>query len=367
MPRFDDHFLNEIRDKVPISEIVGRYVTWDRKKTQSARGDWWACCPIHGEKSPSFHCEDKKGRYYCFGCGISGSHFQFLKEVGGLSFQQAVVEVARAAGVPLPDAKPMTDEEKRAYAVKMREREEAQKKREAEAAREKQGRVLSAGQIWKQTKPLKGTLAEAYLDWRFPGLAPKDETELRFHPALEINPDHPSGDRWPALIARVSDRNGHGVAIWRIYLARDGAGKMPTKAGGSAKLGYGPAGGGAVRMGGVAKMIGICEGIETGLAIRKLGFTYPIWPCLSTSGIIGFQIPDGVETIVVFPDPDGSKVKFKKLRDGTQTLDVGSPPGEIAFQKFIENNAGRDIRRADGAFDADYLEILQRAHGAPIR
>ncbi|MGT2467249.1 CHC2 zinc finger domain-containing protein [Mesorhizobium atlanticum] len=74
--RFPPAFLDEIRDRVPISSVIGTRVAWDRKKTNASRGDYWACCPFHGEKSPSFHCEDKKGRYHCFGCSVSGRPFQ---------------------------------------------------------------------------------------------------------------------------------------------------------------------------------------------------------------------------------------------------------------------------------------------------
>ncbi len=84
--RFSPTFLDEIRDRVPISAVIGQRVSWDRRKTNAARGDYWACCPFHGEKSPSFHCEDKKGRYHCFGCGVSGDHFRFLSELDGLGF-----------------------------------------------------------------------------------------------------------------------------------------------------------------------------------------------------------------------------------------------------------------------------------------
>lgn len=100
--RFPTAFLDEIRDRVPISTIVGRRVTFDRKKSNPGRGDHWACCPFHGEKSPSFHCEDRKGRYHCFGCGVSGDHFRFLTELEGLSFPEAVEQVAALAGVPMP-------------------------------------------------------------------------------------------------------------------------------------------------------------------------------------------------------------------------------------------------------------------------
>src|SRR5262245_28425455 len=100
--RFPPSFLDEIRDRVPISSVIGPRVSWDRRKTNAQRGDWWACCPFHGEKSPSFHCEDKKGRYHCFGCGASGDHFRFLTENDGLSFPEAVERIAELAGVPMP-------------------------------------------------------------------------------------------------------------------------------------------------------------------------------------------------------------------------------------------------------------------------
>ncbi len=104
--RFSTTFLDEIRDRVPISSVIGARVTWDRRKTNTSRGDYWACCPFHGEKSPSFHCEDKKGRYHCFGCGVSGDHFRFLTEHDGLSFPEAVERIAELAGVPMPARDP---------------------------------------------------------------------------------------------------------------------------------------------------------------------------------------------------------------------------------------------------------------------
>jgi len=100
--RFSDGFLDEIRQRLPIHEVVGEQVIWDKRKSQPGRGDYWACCPFHGEKSPSFHCEDKKGRYHCFGCSVSGDHFKFLTELDGMSFPEAVEKIADMAGVPMP-------------------------------------------------------------------------------------------------------------------------------------------------------------------------------------------------------------------------------------------------------------------------
>ncbi|PCK83654.1 DNA primase [Rhizobium sophoriradicis] len=100
--RFSNTFLDEIRDRVPISNVIARRVSWDKRKTNVSRGDYWACCPFHGEKSPSFHCEDRKGRYHCFGCGVTGDHFRFLTELEGLSFPEAVQQIADMAGMPMP-------------------------------------------------------------------------------------------------------------------------------------------------------------------------------------------------------------------------------------------------------------------------
>ena len=100
--RFPPTFLDSIRARIPISEVVGQRVTWDKRKSQPQRGDFWACCPFHGEKTPSFHADDRRGRYHCFGCGVSGDHFTFLVEQDGLSFPQAVEQLAGEAGLPMP-------------------------------------------------------------------------------------------------------------------------------------------------------------------------------------------------------------------------------------------------------------------------
>ncbi|WP_208250037.1 DNA primase [Rhizobium sp. T1470] len=107
--RFSNSFLDEIRDRVPISDVIGRRVSWDKRKTNVSRADYWACCPFHGEKSPSFHCEDRKGRYHCFGCGVTGDHFRFLTDLEGLSFPEAVQQIADMAGVAMPIADPVME------------------------------------------------------------------------------------------------------------------------------------------------------------------------------------------------------------------------------------------------------------------
>lgn len=100
--RFTPAFMDEIRGRVPISSVVGRKVAWDRRKSNPGKGDYWACCPFHTEKSASFHVDDRKGRYHCFGCKASGDIFTFLVEKEGVSFPEAVERLAQEAGLQMP-------------------------------------------------------------------------------------------------------------------------------------------------------------------------------------------------------------------------------------------------------------------------
>jgi DNA primase len=100
--RFPPNLLDQIRARINVSTVVGRRVQWDRRKTQAAKGDYWACCPFHHEKSPSFHADDRQGRYFCFGCKASGDIFTFLVEKDGVPFPEAVERLATEAGVALP-------------------------------------------------------------------------------------------------------------------------------------------------------------------------------------------------------------------------------------------------------------------------
>jgi len=109
-------FLDELRDRVSLSDVAGRKVTWDRKKSNPAKGDWWAPCPFHQEKTPSFHVDDRKGYYYCFGCHAKGDAISFVKELENVSFIEAVRMLAQDAGMTLPEMDPRAQEREDARA-----------------------------------------------------------------------------------------------------------------------------------------------------------------------------------------------------------------------------------------------------------
>ncbi|AGA64567.1 DNA primase [Liberibacter crescens BT-1] len=100
--RFSNSFVDDLLARVSISQVIGNYVTWDKKKTNVVRGDYWACCPFHQEKTPSFHCNNNKGYYYCFSCHASGNHISFLSAIKGFSFADAIQQIADIAGVSVP-------------------------------------------------------------------------------------------------------------------------------------------------------------------------------------------------------------------------------------------------------------------------
>ena len=95
---FTENFLEQIRSRTHISEIVSRRVRLIRK----GRGEHSGLCPFHDEKTPSFTVNDIKGFYHCFGCGAHGSIFDFVMKTDGLEFPEAVEILATEAGLQIP-------------------------------------------------------------------------------------------------------------------------------------------------------------------------------------------------------------------------------------------------------------------------
>ncbi|MBY7649572.1 MAG: DNA primase [Candidatus Liberibacter europaeus] len=102
MLHYTNDFIKDLLTRISISDLIGQYVNWDRKKTNYSKGDYWTCCPFHEEKTPSFHCDNQKGLYYCFSCHANGDHLAFLSSLLGLSFIESVEKLADIAGIPLP-------------------------------------------------------------------------------------------------------------------------------------------------------------------------------------------------------------------------------------------------------------------------
>ncbi len=103
-------FLDDLRTRSSLSQVVGRKVIWDPRKSNQGKGDMWAPCPFHHEKSASFHVDDQKGFYYCFGCQAKGDAITFVRETENVSFMEAVRILADEVGMPMPAQDPKAQE-----------------------------------------------------------------------------------------------------------------------------------------------------------------------------------------------------------------------------------------------------------------
>jgi DNA primase len=99
-------FVDELRDRSSLAQVVGRKVVWDARKSNPGKGDMWAPCPFHQEKTASFHVDDRKGYYYCFGCQAKGDAISFVRETENVSFLDAVEILAREVGMEMPARDP---------------------------------------------------------------------------------------------------------------------------------------------------------------------------------------------------------------------------------------------------------------------
>jgi DNA primase len=99
--RFTPQFLDELRARLPVSEVVGR-----RVKLKRAGREWKGLSPFQQEKTPSFTVNDQKGFYHDFSSGKHGDIISFLMETEGVGFAEAVERLASMAGVPLPASTP---------------------------------------------------------------------------------------------------------------------------------------------------------------------------------------------------------------------------------------------------------------------
>ncbi|MDO8277593.1 MAG: DNA primase, partial [Burkholderiaceae bacterium] len=90
-------FIQELIARTDVVEIVGRYV-----QLKKAGANFMGLCPFHGEKSPSFSVSPTKQFYHCFGCGKNGNAISFLMEHAGMSFIEAVQDLAQQYGMQVP-------------------------------------------------------------------------------------------------------------------------------------------------------------------------------------------------------------------------------------------------------------------------
>jgi DNA primase len=179
---YDQLFIEELKDRADIVRIIEPYAPLKKKGA-----NWMACCPFHQEKTPSFSVNQAKGFYKCFGCGKGGNVFTFLMEYAGMTFPEAIENVAQITGVPLPEP---VDDQKYQQSRKKREEERslAQKIVELNSA---------ALDLWEKTLASddpKAVAARKYLDERGISEDIRKQFRLGF-----------SSDSWDTLLSHLRE------------------------------------------------------------------------------------------------------------------------------------------------------------------
>jgi DNA primase (bacterial type) len=148
LPLLPREKIDDVRDRTNIVDVVRRYVELKRAGT----GSWKGLCPFHAEKTPSFNVHEQRQYFHCFGCGEKGDVFSFLVKIEQRSFMEVLRDLARQAGVDLPEVKQSPAERQAAV--------------EAESERERMLRVMDAATSFfeAQLAGPAGGAARAY--WR---------------------------------------------------------------------------------------------------------------------------------------------------------------------------------------------------------
>ena len=274
------HLLNErggvdverLKAEVSITAVAAE--TTDLKK---AGGELRGLCPLHDENTPSFHVNEGKGVYNCFGCGAGGDVVDLFSRLNQVGFVEACTCLVGSAPSPVRTISP-----------------------EDEAARKVLARCRAAEE-WRRAEPIEGTFAETYLLTR--GVGSGVPGSLRYGMVPRFwHDDGREGPRYPAMIAALQDENGRISGIHRTFVDRDGR-KLRR---GEPRLALGRVRGCAVRLGPVAPRLMLCSGIEDGLALRLMFPGASVWVTPGDANMPHVRLPRGIWHVTVCGDADAS-------------------------------------------------------------
>jgi len=165
-----DSQVQEIKDKLPINEVIGQYVQLRR-----AGRNFVGRCPFHKERTPSFHVSPERNSYMCFGCGEKGDIFTFIEKMDGVDFKAALKQLADRAGVTLVQ-RSFTDQ---AHAQEEKDREGRLQEACEEATKFFESRLVERKDV-RDYLHTRGTTDETISSWRL-GYAPASWEDLTKH------------------------------------------------------------------------------------------------------------------------------------------------------------------------------------------
>lgn len=281
-----------------IAEIAERGgVQMDLRKSRPAKGDYWALCCFHAEKSASLHIVERgpKSFYKCHGCGAKGDAIDLARRLFNLNFRDAV----RMVGGDL-DAEPDPE--------LIEAREQRRREMEAEAERQRvMHRAAAQAVYYAAGVHVAGTLGEVYLRSRSIR-APLGGAELRFHARAPLSPyDHAKAGRNPAIVAAIRNAGGEHVGSHLTFLRPDGKAKADLAHLKGSRMVCGEHVGGFIRLGRFADAVVIGEGVETTLSASE-ACGLPGLAAINSANLRALVLPSSVRRVVIAHDRDAKGV-----------------------------------------------------------
>lgn len=180
---YPQYFIDDLKSRADLVRIIEPYAPLKKKGA-----NWMGCCPFHQEKTPSFSVSPSKGFYKCFGCGKGGTAFNFVMEMEGLNFPEAIKRVAEISGIPLPE--PVDDKH-----YEQNKKRKAEKKQIADQVIELNRYALEFWENHLRDGNAHAKAAREYLEKR----EISDEIIKKFHIGF-------APDSWDALLSFLKEK-----------------------------------------------------------------------------------------------------------------------------------------------------------------
>lgn len=369
----DQALLDEIKSRVPVSQVAARHVVLKR-----AGREYVGLSPFKTERTASFTVNDEKGFYHCFATGENGDAFDLLMKLEGLRFVEAKAVLANMAGISLPGSGGISTATGEKYQKQAARRNAEATEREEQARRTYHMRAL---EIWERAQRGEGSMVERYLLARDVDLSAlfkmygyRVPRTLRFVPQLYHSRDrHGEIIAPPGMVAAIQDAERHVMAIHRTWLSDDGLGKAFGKA---SKKTFSSYWGGGIRLSPVADHCLIGEGLETTLKVMaelarvgvrvfglcgvslgniagrgrksrcRRGEAEPKYITEPDMNSLSLVLPKGIKRVTLCSDADGKDPTF------------GRAMMERASHKF-RRSGYRDVRIADPWIGCDFNDMVR--------
>ena len=367
--RFGENFMDEIKTRVRVSDVVGRHVKLKRQGREFA-----GLSPFTNEKTPSFFVNDEKGFYHCFSSGKHGDAISFFMEVEGLSFPEAVERLAEMAGVAMPKADPRAEERAKRNKKTISWMEQAQIFFEKSLYRD----VGSAARDYLKGRGLSKTAAEnfgmGYAPNHFSAL--KDElmqqgasAKVLIEAGLIIEPEDKGREPWDRFRDRIMfpihDSRGRLVAFGGRAMDKEAKAKYlnspetPIFQKGQLLYNYHRARKAISNPQNGARGMIVAEGYMDVIALSRAGFEHAVAPMGTalTEEQLALLWRAGPEPILCF---DGDKAGLRAaFRSVERALPLIRPGQTLRFAMLPDGQDPDDLIKAKGRGAME--EVLNRA------